>query len=167
VHMDFDREIMEKQGYGTYTPLKPARSGKGPDYYIAYNSRAAEGTEVIHNNLRYRCENGDTQIIEAMKGFARLTDDFRTAMEDADTDKMNRIIDANFDLRQSVMNLNPLHVKMINTAREAGASAKFTGSGGALIGIVRGDEGFDRLKEALEPMGCVVIKPEIVYEENS
>ena len=162
VHMDFDRALMEKQGYGNYTPLNPPGN---PDFYIAYNTSSAEGTEVVHNNLRYRWENGDKTIISAMKNFAGLTDSFRSAMEAGDRDEMNRIINANFDLRKSIMNLNPQHVKMVMAARKAGASAKFTGSGGALIGIAPGEEGFARLKEALEPLGCVVFRPEIVYPE--
>jgi len=159
IHMDFKRTLMEDRGYGEYTYLD---SRNQPDYYIAYNTASAEGTEVIHNNLRYRWENGDRQIIEAMEGFARLTDEFRQALNERNLKDLNRIIDANFDLRHSVMKLNPLHVKMVETARSAGASAKFTGSGGALIGIYEGEEGYDRLKEALEALGCVVFKPGIV-----
>ena len=117
---------------------------------------------MIHNNLRYRWECGDKDIIDAMKGFARLTDEFKEALECGKRDELNRIINANFDLRHSIMQLNPLHVKMVETARSTGASAKFTGSGGALIGIYDGPDGFERLKAALEEMGCVVFKPQIV-----
>jgi glucuronokinase len=163
IYMDFDKTLMETKGYGEYTPLNPDGH---PDYYIAYNTASAEGTEVFHNNLRYRWESGDKDIIKAMKGFAALTDEFRCAMEEGQINEMNRIINANFDLRNSVMKLNPLHVKMIETARKAGASAKFTGSGGALIGIVEGEDGYKRLKEALEPMNCVIFRPEIVKTAN-
>ena len=43
-------------------------------------------------------------------------------------------MDRDFDLRQSVYGLPPEQVRMINIAREQGAHAKFTGSGGAAIG---------------------------------
>lgn len=158
VHMDFKENLIKERGYGEYTRLN---SAVHPDYYIAYKVDSAEGTEVFHNNLRYRWENEDSEIINAMKGFARLTDDFRAALEAGETALLNRIINANFDLRQSIMNLNPDHVRMVQTAREAGASAKFTGSGGALIGITNGRKGFKDLKDALEAMGCCVIRPQI------
>jgi galactokinase/mevalonate kinase-like predicted kinase len=158
VHMDFKQNLIKERGYGEYTRLINTVL---PDYYIAYKVDSAEGTEVFHNNLRYRWENEDIEIIKAMKGFARLTDDFRAALEAGETGLLNRIINANFDLRQSIMNLNPDHERMVQTAREAGASAKFTGSGGALIGITNGKKGFKDLKDALEAMGCCVIRPQI------
>ena len=55
---------------------------------------------------------------------------------------------------------------MIEIARSTGASAKFTGSGGALIGTFQEEEGFQRLKAELEKLDCSVIIPSIVYEEN-
>ncbi|MDC7235696.1 MAG: hypothetical protein PQJ58_20905 [Spirochaetales bacterium] len=158
VHMDFKRELIEERGYGDYSRLENV---KHPDYYIAYKTDSAEGTEVVHNNLRYRWENGDQEIIDAMKGFARLTDEFRSALEGGDRTGLNSIINANFDLRRSVMNLNTDHIRMVEAARETGASAKFTGSGGALIGIVEGEEGYRQLRSRLEPMGCCVIRPVI------
>ncbi len=36
--------------------------------------------------------------------------------------------------RRSIMNLSPQHIAMVETARSLGASAKYTGSGGAIIG---------------------------------
>jgi glucuronokinase len=164
IHMDFDRVLMEQRGYGNYTPLNIENQ---PSYYIAYNTASAEGTEVFHNNLRYRWENGDKEIIDAMKGFARLTDEFKEALKLGHKEDMHRIINANFDLRHKVMKLNSLHVKMVETARRGGASAKFTGSGGALIGIYEGEDGYRRLREALEPLGCIVFKPEIVIQKEN
>jgi glucuronokinase len=158
VHMDFERSLIEGRGYGEYSRLE---SQIHPDYYIAYKIDSAEGTEVFHNNLKYRWESEDREVIDAMKGFARLTDDFRAALEAGETALLNRIINANFDLRHSIIDLNPDHIQMVMAAREAGASAKFTGSGGALIGITNGKKGFKHLKETLEALGCCVIRPDI------
>ena len=163
VHMDFDRKTLEERGYGIYTPLNPEGQ---PEYYIAYSTRAVEGTEVFHNNLRFRWENGETEIVEAMSGFARLTDEFRDALEAKDESELNQIINANFDLRNSIMRLNPLQIQMIERARSVGASAKFTGSGGAIIGILppgSADEGVKKIEEALAPLEGVVFRPRIVY----
>ena len=48
---------------------------------------------------------------------------------------------------------------MVRTAREAGASAKFTGSGGAIVGTYEDEEMFMDLKRRMEPTGVNVIKP--------
>jgi glucuronokinase len=158
VHMDFDRDQMEQHGHGVYTPIEPDHL---PNLYIAFNPTFAEGTEVVHNNLRYRWENGDRTVHDAMKRFADLTDRFRDALEAEDYGGVDEIINANFDLRRSIMNLNPQHVRMVETARAAGASAKYTGSGGAIIGTYSDEEVFGRLASALGAIGAEVIRPAI------
>ena len=47
-----------------------------------------------------------------------------------------------------------------------GASAKFAGSGGAIVGTYTDDAMFARLEEALGAIGCRVIKPVIVPEDE-
>ncbi len=158
VHMDFDRDHMERHGHGIYTQLAPDRLKR---LYIAYNPGFAEGTEVVHNNLRYRWENGDEKVHAAMKEFARLTDAFRAALDRGDEAEMNRIIDANFDLRRGIMNLNRRHVEMVEAARSTGASAKYTGSGGAVIGIYRDGQTLERLRDVLGALGATVLTPVI------
>jgi glucuronokinase len=48
---------------------------------------------------------------------------------------------------------------MIRTAREAGASANFAGSGGAIVGTYRDARMYDDLVSALRPLGVAVIQP--------
>ena len=50
---------------------------------------------------------------------------------------------------------------MVMTARSAGASAKFAGSGGAIVGTYEDDAQFARLSAALASIGCTTIKPTI------
>ena len=50
---------------------------------------------------------------------------------------------------------------MVKAARTAGASAKFAGSGGAIVGTYEDDAHFARLSEALAAVGCTTIKPVI------
>ena len=51
---------------------------------------------------------------------------------------------------------------MVELARGLGASAKFAGSGGSVIGTYRDEEMFHRLKRAFEAERCAVIKPQIL-----
>jgi glucuronokinase len=48
---------------------------------------------------------------------------------------------------------------MIETARSTGASAKFPGSGGAIVGTYEDEKMFARLQQVLEPLGAIVVKP--------
>ena len=68
---------------------------------------------------------------------------------------MNR----NFDLRQSICRLPANHVRMVEVARRVGASAKFAGSGGAIVGVYTDDAMFERLDAELGKIGCRVFKP--------
>jgi glucuronokinase len=48
---------------------------------------------------------------------------------------------------------------MVETARSVGASAKFTGSGGAIVGLYQDEAMFARLVAAFEAQGVCVLKP--------
>ena len=163
VHMDFNRAQMERVGYGVYTELTPSLL---PRLYIAFNAGLPEGTEIVHNDLRYRFQNGDPVVHDAMARFADLTDRFRDALEARDAAAMDDILNANFDLRRSIMKLSPPHVAMVEAARSVGASAKYTGSGGAIIGTYRDDEVLCRLTATLQAAGMTVITPRIAFPEE-
>jgi glucuronokinase len=55
---------------------------------------------------------------------------------------------------------------MVETARALGASAKFTGSGGAIVGTYKNQKMFNRLKKELGKLSIKVIKPRIVESES-
>ena len=71
-------------------------------------------------------------------------------------------MDDNFNIRRSIARLNPYHVKMIETARACGVSAKYAGSGGAIVGVCESDKDFQRLKIRLGEVGCQMVRPLIV-----
>jgi glucuronokinase len=60
------------------------------------------------------------------------------------------------------MNLSAKNIEMVETARSLGASAKFTGSGGAIIGTYADDRMYDLLAKTLHEMNIHVLKPSIV-----
>ena len=159
VFMDFDRSIMESRGYGTYEPLDPAML---PPVYVAFREDLSEGTEVYHNDLRARWQRGEPDVLAAIEFWAGLTVEFRRALEAGDTAAMHRTINANFDKRASLYDVGEGNRDMVKTARLTGASAKFAGSGGAIVGIYDGEEMFQRLEAAFAPKGIHVIKPDIV-----
>lgn len=163
VYMDFskDREQVDPDvglAYGYYEPLDASLL---PRLYIAYSSDVGEPTYVTHNPLRARYEAGDPAVVGAMQVFAGLAEQFRTAMHKRDVAEMNRLADKNFDTRASICSLNPDHVAMIKAARGAGCSAKFAGSGGAIIGLCADDAAFERLKVSLGRLGCAVFEPNV------
>ncbi|RIH67023.1 GHMP kinase [Mariniphaga sediminis] len=159
VYMDFNKKTMEKQGFGNYEVLDASLF---PNMYIAFRKNLSEGTEVLHNNLRARFNIGEEKVLEAMKTWAGYTEDFREALKSHDYKTMHELINANFDLRRNLIAITPGNIEMVEAARSVGASAKFTGSGGAIIGTYENEEMYQKLIKALAKKNIDVIKPNIV-----
>ena len=148
---------------GAYERLDPALL---PPLYIAFSSEAGEPTEVFHAPLRARYNQGDTSVINAMTEFASIAEQSRAALLSGDHAELHRLINANFDLRKSICDLSASHVAMIKTARSVGASAKFAGSGGAILGTYPQGR-FNELKARLTASGCTLIEPTICDDRRN
>jgi len=158
VYMDFSSErVRVIDGYecGVYERLPV---GLLPPVYVAYSLEAGEPTEVTHGPLRSRYLAGDSSVRDAMVKFATLAADGYEAIKSKDVVAFSRLMNANFDLRRSICDISPTHMRMIDVARRTGASAKFAGSGGAIVGVYFDDQMFDRLVVDLAAIGCKVIK---------
>jgi glucuronokinase len=128
-----------------------------PPLYVSYSTDFGEPTEVFHNNLRFRYDNGEQKVVEAMSQFAEITIEAKKAILNQDWGKLDSLINSNFDLRQSICNLPPEHILMVQTARSCGVSAKFAGSGGAIVGICQNENTLAILREKMENIGCKTI----------
>ena len=162
VFMDFSKQRMRSlrgMSCGVYERLDPALL---PPLYLAYNTAVGEPTEVVHNNLRHRFQQAEPAVVEAMQGFAELTDQAREAILAGDSARLGQLMDANFDLRRSICQISAGQVEMVERARNAGATAKFAGSGGTIIGTYPDEATFQRLIADLEPIRCAVIRPMIL-----
>jgi glucuronokinase len=162
VFMDFSREQMREQcgyRYGVYERLDPALL---PLLYVAYKDEVSEPTEVFHNDIRARYQRGEAAVVEAMNKFAGLAAHARTALLAGDVVRLAALMDENFDTRRSIYQLPAAQVEMVEQARRVGASAKFAGSGGAIVGIYRDEEMFGALQAQLGKIRCVVLRPQVV-----
>lgn len=159
VYMDFSRmERIDGFSCGLYESLDGSRL---PPLYIAYAAQYSEPTEVFHNNLRFRYEQGETAVVDAMKEFADLTARSKEAIARKDVKTLSELMDRNFDLRRSICVLPPEHIRMIETARKVGVCAKFAGSGGAIIGVCPEESRFQQLRLEMKSIGCECIRPAV------
>jgi glucuronokinase len=159
VYMDFSRHLMESRGYGEYENLDPALL---PNMYVACRTSLSEGTEVFHNNIRERWRRGDPEVVEAMRIWAGYAEEGRECLLRRDYARLGELIDANFDLRARIYQIDRGNLEMVHAARRAGATSNFAGSGGAIVGSYEDDAMFERLTEYMRPLGVAVIKPKIV-----
>ena len=159
VFMDFNRASVEKLGHGIYEELDPALL---PNLYVAYTTKLSEGTEVFHNDIRGRWNRNERDVVSAMYQWANLAQRVRDMLIAGRGREIGPLLNENFDLRRRLYQISQGNIDMVETARDCGASAKFTGSGGAIVGTYEDDAMFENLKSALEPMSVVVIKPQIL-----
>ena len=161
VYMDFDLVHEHLVSGLTSYKYEPMSLGILPPLYIAYHSSLSEPTEVFHNDIRGRFNRGEEKVINAMKHFAELAALGREALLNNDAKRLAELINENFDTRRSIYNLPPWQIQMVEVARQCGASAKFAGSGGAIIGTYQGEAMYKELCARLASIGSRVIKPQI------
>src|SRR5688572_29789884 len=160
VYMDFERSLIEGRGYGNYEPLRPP---KMPPLYVAYDPARAEMSDVPHRNLRDLFNRGDETVVSAMQKYRELTDRGKAALMAGDWDELHKVMNENFDLRRTFMAIAPENLRMVEAARATGASAKFTGSGGAICGLYRDGRQYQQLSDAMAALRCSIIRP-IIFE---
>lgn len=158
-YMDFEPGYVKKHGYGRYERLDPMLL---PNLYIAYKTDLGKVSGGVFNDVRARYEKGDQQVIDTLNNIANCAEEGKEAILQKDNKKLNELIDRNFDLRRSIMNISESNMELINTARSCGASAKFTGSGGSIIGVYKDDEMLTKLVIELKNIKARVIKPYIL-----
>ena len=162
VYMDFNKELMAKQGYGDYEEIDPCLL---PPVYVAYRSNLSEGTEVFHNDIRARFNQGEPTVVDAMKYWAHLAEQARALLLKKEGWKIAPLLNENFDKRREIYKISEENIRVVETARSVGASAKFTGSGGAIVGTYEDETMLARLVEYLGKIGVTVIKPIILPQE--
>lgn len=159
VFMDFNRAHVERLGYGIYEELDPAML---PNVYVAFTHKLSEGTEVFHNDIRGRWNRNERDVVSAMYQWANLAQRVRDMLIEGRGREIGPLLNENFDLRRRLYKISQGNLDMVETARDCGASAKFTGSGGAIVGTYEDDAMFERLRTALEPQQVTVIRPQVV-----
>jgi glucuronokinase len=158
VFMDFAperrRELNGHRCYH-YERLDPALL---PPLYLAYKPEVGKPIQVGNFTLAQLVSGKDPAALGAIEKWADLTLRARAAILSRDGEQLGQLMDENFDTRRSILTLPENHIQVVETARSAGASAKFAGSGGAIVGTYRDEAAFQQLREALAAIGCEVLK---------
>ena len=160
VYMDFEKQHLDQHGYGKYEELRPP---KLPPLYVAFDPKRAEVSDVPHRNLRELYNRGDETVVRAMQTYRDLTDRGRAALMNGDWEALGKVMNENFDLRRTIMNIAPENLRMVERAREVGCSSKFAGSGGAVCGLYRDGRQYQQLVDAMSEIGCTVLRP-LIFE---
>lgn len=158
VFMDFAKELIENQGHGNYEPVEPQLL---PNLFLAYNKHPSGESGKFHNPIHYRFDQGDQEVIDAMKTFADYAQQAHEALANRDSDTFGELIDKNFDLRRRLYGdaaIGADNLEMIKIARSHGFPAKFCGSGGAIVGIYETEKQLGSLQNDYRDKGFECIK---------
>lgn len=164
VFMDFRKDYVLANNKGIYEELDP---GLLKNVYIAFDPKRAEDSGQAHKKVKRLFEEKKPDILSAMSEFADIAQrgrDVLVASKGTGADcsqQFSQLINANFDLRDRIFNVAEENRRMVMVARSVGASAKFAGSGGAIVGTFEDEEQFTRLSKALAQIGCTTLIPTI------
>ncbi len=158
VFMDFDKEFMRKNNHGDYQKIEPELL---PHLYIAYKVNLGKVSGAVFNDVKTRYEKGDPLVVDTLAEIAQVAADGKKAIIDGDHELLFQLINKNFDLRSKIFNISESNQELIQAARACGASAKFTGSGGSIIGTYHNDETLRCLIINMKKINARVIKPYI------
>ncbi len=159
VYMNFDKEIMKTKKHGDYERIDPKLL---PKLYIAYKTELGKVSGKVLSDIKTRWERGDQHVVKTLKRIADIAEEGKEAIHQKDVNKLSKLINENFNRRSQVMNISENNMQLVQTARRCGASAKFTGSGGSIIGIYTDDEMLTKLVVELKKIKARVIKPYII-----
>jgi glucuronokinase len=159
VYMDFSQTQKQVSGGLTHYDYEPLNPTLVRNIYVAYHTALSEPTEIFHNDIRSRYERGEKIVLDAMQHFAELAEEGRKALLVGDVERLGKLIDENFDTRRRLYRLPAWQVQMVETARACGASAKFAGSGGAIIGVYKDQNMYQKLCTQMAQIGSEVITP--------
>jgi glucuronokinase len=159
VYMDFDKNLIDTKGHGHYESIDPALL---PKLYVAYNTNLSKVSGKVHSDVRARFDRGEEEVIKVLHQIGHKAQQGYEALAAQRPEDLHDLMNENFDLRCKIYNVPESNKKLINAARKCGASAKFAGSGGTIIGIYKDDDMLNQLFVELKKYNARVIKPYIM-----
>lgn len=159
VFMDFEQSFLEEHAYGKYESIDAQFL---PKFYLAFKTNLSKVSGKVFNNLNERFTQKDPLTCQTLKELANVADQGKEAILCRDYARLNELIDYNFDLRCKILNISESNMELVQTARACGASAKFSGSGGAIIGMYHNHETLNKLFVELKKIQARVIKPYVM-----
>lgn len=123
--------------------------------FVAYLDGRGTDSGTVHAAV----DSTDPAFLDAMHRSGEQARLAAAAIDAGNTVALATAMDATYDLRAAVMDLDPRHTEMVRVARSTGAAANFTGSGGAIVVSTATAVGADPARAALtEELGCRVLE---------
>jgi glucuronokinase len=125
-----------------------------PPVLVAWRESAGGDSGAVHAPLRDRHASGEPAVLHCLGELAALARGARAALLAGDRAELARCVDGSFEARRRMLALDPRHTELIECARVSGASANYTGSGGAIVAVCPDQSVHARAARALRAIGC-------------
>lgn len=112
--------------------VEPVRAPAPVDALVCWTA-AGRSSHTTHGPLQRRRD--DPDVRRHMAELAALAHRVADALRAGDVDDVRACVDAGFEHRRAVVPLDPAHVALVEHLRGLGASATYTGSGGAVLAV--------------------------------
>lgn len=147
--------FMDFSGRGGYERLDPDLL---PPLIIAWRPEAGGHSGHIHSDLRVRHAAGERLVRETVRELGQMAWEARAGLLEGDLVRFGQAMDATLDLRGRIVDLDPRCVEMAEVARRCGASANYTGSGGAIVAAVAEPDRLATVEHALQKVSSQTIR---------
>ena len=114
VYMDFNKNIVDKKGHGQYTPLNKENL---PNLYMAYKTELSKVSGLVLNDIRIKYEQKNPLVLETLRRIADIAREGRDAINERDYERLDKLINENFDLSCKSMQISDENMEMIKIAR--------------------------------------------------
>lgn len=128
--------------HGVYTCLDKSLL---PPLYLAYNIDEGSDSGKVHSTVKMRYLNGDIDVINGMKEIGNLADEAKECLLTRNLVRLGELMNRNFQLRRQLYSdevVGKKNVKIHELANRLGFAAKFTGSGGAFLCLLKNGNGW-------------------------
>lgn len=120
-----------------------------PALFVGWRSAAAEPSDGFHRVLRSRFDEGDVEVRRGLQRLAAIVLDGRAALRWRDADRFADLVAENMAVRRTLAPIAAAQLAPIDRLLDAGIPATFTGSGGAVVGLMP-TGGLDVVRGAVE-----------------
>ena len=156
-------DFAEPQGSHRYQRIE-ARSL--PPLVIAWDPNGSEPSGAVHEEVRKRWLANDPAVRTAIARFPALVDAGMEALSKGDLQAFRNAVNENFDTRAGIWRVRARDHEMISIARQRGAAAKFAGSGGAIVAVLRSEDDAPSLENAYQVAGYQTLRPLLAPEQG-
>jgi glucuronokinase len=133
-----------------------------PPLFVAWQPPTGRASGKIHGDVRTRWLAGDPHVRATIEEVAGLVEPGVACLEQGDVKGFQTLVDHNFDLRASIVNLSERDLEMVRIGRSQGAAVKLCGSGGSVVGVMQNVDEFPAIERAYAAKGYPAIQPKIV-----